>query len=167
MSLRYFLPFILISLFSCGNNKEIYVLFSNADGLKSNSPVYFDSTTIGQISDMKIVEGGDILVTLNISSDIEIPKAVNIHYQVDYLGNSYIEIVKSKGVYNNFNRALKSEKVNLDSSDFKELSSQQLDSLIQADPNGHLIDTVFTILHTITKNKKSTDSLDRTGIIIQ
>ncbi|MEP2772508.1 MAG: MlaD family protein [Fulvivirga sp.] len=157
---------IIVFVTSCNDQRSIKVAFENADGLKTNSPVYLDSLKIGVISDLNMVRQDYIVATLNIDKGVQLPKSSKIQYEVDFLGNSYITILQSDSI-TDYSKVISGYKALPDTAEYKTLSQAELDSLLKNDPNGQLMDTVMKLLQVIGKNKKAIDSLDRTGTLLE
>lgn len=157
---------IIVFVISCNDQRSFKVAFENADGLKTNSPVYLDSLKVGVISDINMVRHDHIVATLDINKDVELPKSSKIQYEVDFLGNSYITILQSDSI-TDYSKVISGHIVLPDTAGNRKLSRAELDSLLKNDPNGQLMDTVMKLLQVIGKNKKAIDSLDRTGTLLE
>jgi len=153
-------------MISCNDQRTIMVAFKNGDGLKTNSPVYLDSLKIGVISDLNMVRHDHIVATLDINENVQLPKSSKIQYEVDFLGNCYIMILESDSI-TDYSKVISGKKALQDTTEFKNLSQAELDSLLKNDPNKQLMDTVMKLMQVIGKNKKTIDSLNRHGTLLK
>lgn len=80
------------SLFS--NKKTIYAVYGQVNGLAPSNAVMVNGLTVGNVLSLEVMDrqAGRILVTLQISKDIEIPKNSVARISSDLLGTRKVEI---------------------------------------------------------------------------
>ena len=64
---------ILITTFSCSKTKSIVLKTENATGITNETKLKINGLEIGEIENTKIDENGNVIITANLKSEIEIP----------------------------------------------------------------------------------------------
>ncbi|CAM3989422.1 MULTISPECIES: MlaD family protein [Flavobacterium] len=64
---------ILITIFSCSKNRSIVLRTENAEGITNETKLKINGLEIGEIESTKLDENGNVIITANLKSEIEIP----------------------------------------------------------------------------------------------
>ena len=85
------------------SDTKLYVIYPRVDGLISSNPVVLNGLKIGAVRNLKIIpdNSGRILVTINVHSEVAIPKYSKAQiYSTDLLGAKSIRILLSNSKEN-------------------------------------------------------------------
>lgn len=97
------LNLILIVQSSCSQNYKLVLKSDSIPGMSNNSPVLIDTITIGKIVDMKLDADNNIIISIEIYNNFQIPNnSIFFFKQLDLMGNYGIGIKKgdSKKFFN-------------------------------------------------------------------
>src|SRR5690349_17455104 len=80
--------------------KTVYAIYNQVDGLASSNPIEINGLKVGQVGEVKFLEGdtGRILVSMWIETDLKIPKnSVAKIVSADLMGSKAVRIILGNG----------------------------------------------------------------------
>ncbi len=72
--------------------KEITARFSNARGIKTNSPIYYAGVKSGKVSAMRVDEQDNVYITMQMDEGVSVRKDSVIKIGASIMGEAYIDI---------------------------------------------------------------------------
>ena len=149
-----FIYFLLIGLISCSNSNYYEVQFDNVDQLMIGDKVFIKGLEVGQVKKMRLDDDNKVLATLSIGQEVKLTRGSTFTIHADLLGTKHIEINLADNLEPMDKDEVHKGYIQLpDTSDFKKLTTEEMDSLVKHDPIYRLADTIMTILR---KSKDST-----------
>ena len=97
--MKSFISFFVLSiiLFSCTENeKTVFLKLGDADGLKTNDAITLKGYKVSEISDIKIVNGNQILTKISFDNKISLPIDSKFKIETGLLGEKRISIELGK-----------------------------------------------------------------------
>jgi phospholipid/cholesterol/gamma-HCH transport system substrate-binding protein len=91
--IKFTLALLCVFMLSCSNNnRNLYLLFDNVDGLDTESELTVKGLKIGKVKKMEVFNN-KILVSIELEKDIQIPKDSKFVIQTEnYLGEKELTV---------------------------------------------------------------------------
>ena len=141
-------------MISCSNSNYYEVQFDNVDQLMIGDKVFIKGLEVGQVKKMRLDDDNKVLATLSIGQEVKLTRGSTFTIHADLLGTKHIEINLADNLEPMDKDEVHKGYIQLpDTSDFKKLTTEEMDSLVKHDPIYRLADTIMTILR---KSKDST-----------
>jgi len=118
--------------------KEIIAEFSNARGIKTNSPIYYAGVKSGKVTAMRVDEKDKVYITMQMDEGVSVRKNSLIKIGASIMGEAYIDIIPGMG------------------------EIVQSGEIVRGDDTGiaQQIEDVVNTLQDLIKSKQITSSLD-------
>lgn len=87
----FLLPFLFLA---CQSNEELHIIFAKVNGLQTGNQVQCNGMPIGKVTAINLIDNGqNVLVALEINTDIRIPKNSTFEIRhADLLGTKIIDV---------------------------------------------------------------------------
>lgn len=147
---------LLILLACCSDSKEYKIKFDHVDRLSEGDKIFIRGMNVGNVKHFEILDNNKIVVTISITKDIKVTTGSKFVLHSSVTGFQYIEI-ELAALDNGFvdrNQMLTGETKPMDSTGYRRLTQEELDSILKTIPQGQLVDSVMRLLKSIYNDKK-------------
>ena len=153
------LIFLFIILTGCSDSRDYKIKFDHIERLEVGDKIFVRGVYAGEIADLTVDQDKKGLVTISITKDIKVPEGSKFILQSDFFGFQHVELELAK--YDNEliepGQLQVGENRQMDTTQFRKLTREKYDSILQANPGARLGDSLFKILRTVYKDQKKSD----------